>query len=157
MKVNSILLGILMLLAGATVFVSSWNFSTLPNQSYGSDTMPRAVGLFGLGIGIALVLQGIAAGERRPAGGLTEWTRDPRRLAGMGAAILAVVCYILFSGMTGFLPIAFLLLLGLMLVGGARPIVAIVCAALAALLVQQIFGRFLLVPLPRSDLLNFLW
>jgi putative tricarboxylic transport membrane protein len=157
MKANTLLLGLIMLLVGAAVFASSWSFSPLPDQSYGSDTMPRAVGIFGLGIGAALVLQALAAGERVPRAIPADWAGDPRRVAGMTCAILGVVAYILLADVVGFVSIAVVLLLALMLLRRTRPVVAVIVAVLAALAVQQIFGRLLLVPLPRSDFLTFLW
>jgi putative tricarboxylic transport membrane protein len=157
MKANTFLLGLVMLAAGLAVFASSWWFSPLPNQAYGSDTMPRAVGIFGLGIGAALVIQALAAGQRLPRLEILDWATDPRRVGGMAVAILGVLAYVMFSKAVGFLPVAFLLLLALMLLRGTRPALAIPIALAAAILVQQLFGRFLLVPLPRSGFLGFLW
>jgi putative tricarboxylic transport membrane protein len=157
MKANTSLLGLLMLVAGAAVLFSSWSFSPLPNQSFGSDTMPRLVGIFGLAVGLALVVQAWKAGERAPRLEVGDWAVDPRRLGTIATALLGVVAYILLSDALGFLPVAFLLLLCLMLLRRTNPILAIIVALIGALAVQQAFGRLLLVPLPRSGFLEFLW
>lgn len=156
MKANTLLLGILMLIAGGVVLVSSWGYSTLPNQSFGSDTMPRFVGLLGFGIGLALVVQSIGLGQRIPTATVQDWGRDPRRLGGLAGVILAVLSYIFFAKVLGFLPIAFLLMLGLMLLGRTRPLTAVIVAVIAAFAIQMAFGRLLMVPLPRTEFLNFL-
>jgi putative tricarboxylic transport membrane protein len=157
MKANTSLLGLLMLVAGAVVLFSSWSFSPLPNQSFGSDTMPRLVGIFGLAVGLALVMQAWKAGERAPRLEVGDWAVDPRRLGTIATALMGVVAYILLSDILGFLPVAFLLLICLMLLRRTNPILAIVVALIGALAVQQAFGRLLLVPLPRSGFLEFLW
>ncbi|WP_172331927.1 tripartite tricarboxylate transporter TctB family protein [Mangrovicoccus sp. HB161399] len=157
MKANAMLLGLVMLVLSGAVFLASWTFSPLPGQAYGSDTMPRAVGAFGLCVAVALLLQAAAAGERLPRLALSGWTRERRALTGLAAAAGAVIGYCLLSDLAGFVPTAFLILLGLMLLQRTPVLAALPLAAAATLAVQQIFGRLLLVPLPQSGLLSFLW
>ena len=157
MRANTLSLALLMLLAGGCVFISSWSFSTLPNQSYGSDTMPRFVGLFGLLVGIGILVQGLREGQRVPTVIALDWLRQPFRVACVIAAIGAVVSYIVLSPIVGFLPVAFAVLMGLMVLRGASLLVAVLVSAVAAVVIQQVFGRILLVPLPRSDFFTLPW
>ncbi len=157
MKVNEMLLGLVMLVLGGAVFLASWGFSPLPGQSYGSDTMPRAVGAFGLCVAVALLIQAAAPGGRIPRLSLADWTRDRKALAGIAAVIGGGLGYCLLSDLLGFVPLAFLVLCGLMLLHQTPLLVVLPVAALATLAVQQIFGRLLLVPLPQSGVFGFLW
>nr|WP_272211918.1 tripartite tricarboxylate transporter TctB family protein [Marinicella sp. W31]MDC2877808.1 tripartite tricarboxylate transporter TctB family protein [Marinicella sp. W31] len=155
MKANTFLLGIVMLFAGLAVFASSWMFSPLPNQSYGSDTMPRVVGVFGILIALALLIEARHEGQHAPRLEILEWLRDPRRVAGMLATVAGVLAYVLLSDKFGFLGVAFPLVFALMVLAKTRVLVALPTAAAAAVAVYLIFGRLLMVPLPGPDFLRF--
>jgi putative tricarboxylic transport membrane protein len=71
--------------------------------------------------------------------------------------VLLVVLYIAFSDWLGFALSSFLVLVVLFLALEVRPVLAIGIAVLATLLIQQAFGVLLRVPLPRSEILGFLW
>ncbi|MET3598398.1 tripartite tricarboxylate transporter TctB family protein [Martelella mangrovi] len=155
MKANTFLLGLVMLFAGLAVFASSWLFSPLPNQSYGSDTMPRLVGCLGIVIACALIIEARYQGQRAPRLEILEWLRDPRRVAGMLATIAGVLAYVLLSDQLGFPGVAFPLVFALMVLAGTRVVVALPAAAMAVVVVYLIFGRLLMVPLPGPDFLYF--
>ncbi|WP_394156127.1 tripartite tricarboxylate transporter TctB family protein [Loktanella salsilacus] len=157
MKLNHMSLGLVMLALSGAVFAASWQYSPLPGQPYGSDTMPRAVGAFGLCVSVALIVQALRAGKALPRFARADWMSDARAVVGVLAVLGTGLAYCLLSGMTGFLPMAFLIVLTLMLLQRAPLLLALLLAAVAALVVQQIFGRFLLVPLPRSGFLEMLW
>ncbi|WP_102223031.1 tripartite tricarboxylate transporter TctB family protein [Acidimangrovimonas sediminis] len=154
MKANTLFLGFAMLVMGAAVFASSWLYHPLPDQSYGSDTMPRLTGLFGLGIGVALVVQALRAGQRIPALTVQPWLTDWRRVGGMVAAAAGVLAYVLFSDQLGFLGVAVPLVLALMLLRGARPVLAVPVAVVISLAAYFLFAGLLLVPLPGPDLMS---
>ncbi len=63
----------------------------------------------------------------------------------------------MLSDSVGFIPVAFAILLVLMLALRVRPVMAILVAIAAAFVIQAAFGRLLLVPLPRNPLLDMLW
>ncbi|WP_108258042.1 MGH1-like glycoside hydrolase domain-containing protein [Mangrovicoccus ximenensis] len=95
---------------------------------------------------------------RREAGWLSlERSGAVLLLAGAAAVLACGFGYCLLSGLTGFVPLVFAAMLGLMLLHRTPVLAALPLAAIAAIAVQQIFGRLLLVPLPRSGLLSFLW
>ena len=157
MRMNDLTLGLVVLAGAVAIFLSALQFSPIPGQAYGAETMPKAIALLTFGLGLYLVGRSLAAGETRPAMVLAGWTRSPASLLGLAAAIGLVLAYILFSGTVGFLPMAFIVTAGLMLVLGVRPLTAIAVSLLAVVVIQQAFGRLLLVPLPRSAMLGFLW
>ena len=157
MKLDDLALGLLLVAASVGIWISAQGFSRLPNQAYGSETMPLALAALALGLGLFLAVQGLRAGGRWPAVARADWTRAPGAVAAVAAALALVVGYILLSDRIGFLPTAFAVILALMLVMRVRPLLALPLSVLAAVAIQQAFGRLLLVPLPRSGFLGFLW
>jgi putative tricarboxylic transport membrane protein len=157
LKLNDTFLGALLLLAAAAIWISAQSFSRLPNQSYGSETMPLALAAVALALGVYMVARGVMSGAPTPKAVRADWARSPVALAGFGAAIALVVAYIVLAGRLGFVPTAALIIFALMLVMQVRWWLAAPLALLATLAIQQSFGRLLLVPLPRNDFLSFLW
>ena len=157
MKLDDLALGLLAILAGAAIHVSALGFEPIPGQTYGAGTMPRAIALLCVGLGAFLAGRAVLAGARRPGVALAGWAREPAALRGLLLALGLVAAYVLLAGRTGFVPIAVALMAALMLALRVRPLTAIAVSVLAAVAIQQAFGRLLLVPLPRSPLLPFLW
>lgn len=157
MKLNDSMLGVLLLLAAVAIWISAQSFSRLPNQSYGSETMPLALATLSLGLGLYMVARGALSGSPIPKATRADWARSRKGLVGFVAAIALVVAYIALAGRIGFVPIAALTIFALMLVMQVRWWLAVPLSLLATLAIQQSFGRLLLVPLPRNDFLSFLW
>ncbi|BDA84906.1 hypothetical protein Sa4125_24480 [Aureimonas sp. SA4125] len=157
MKLNDLTLGFLVLLAGIAIYASALQFSPIPGQSYGAETMPKTIAFLSLGLGLFMIGRSLAVGTRRPGMALAEWTRSPAALGGLATAIALILVYILFSDAIGFVPMAFGVMLVLMLTLRVKPVTAILVSLAAAVVVQQAFGRLLLVPLPRNAFLGFLW
>jgi putative tricarboxylic transport membrane protein len=157
LKLNDTFLGALLLLAAAAIWISAQSFSRLPNQSYGSETMPLALAAMALALGVYMVARGVLSGFPMPKAVRADWARSPVGLVGFGAAIALVVAYIVLENRLGFVPTAALIIFALMLVMQVRWWLAAPLALVATLAIQQSFGRLLLVPLPRNDFLSFLW
>ena len=157
MKLDDLALGLLVLACGVAIHVSALGFEPIPGQTYGAGTMPRAIALLAMGLGLFLVGRSVAAGARRPGLALADWAASPASVAGLALALALVVLYVLLAGTTGFVPIAVAIMAALMLALGVRAPIAVAVSIAAALVIQQAFGRLLLVPLPRSPLLPFLW
>lgn len=157
MKIDDLSLGIVVLLGAVALLVSALQFSPIPGQAYGAETMPNAIGLAGLTLGLVLVVRALRDGARRPGFERADWTRTPRALATLALTLALVVIYIAFSDVTGFIPMAFGILVVLMLALGVRAVVALPVALCAAVLVQLAFGRLLLVPLPRNGFIDGLF
>ncbi|MAP18685.1 MAG: hypothetical protein CL627_15140 [Aurantimonas sp.] len=156
MKLNDLSLGILALLCGGGIYLSALQFSPIPGQAYGAETMPTTIALVAMGLGLFMIGKAVIAGTDQPAFALAEWARSPVSLIGLSVALGLILFYILFSKALGFVPTAFVVILTLMLTLRTRPVTAIVVSLLATIVIQQAFGRLLLVPLPRSAL-GFLW
>ncbi|GGD18973.1 tripartite tricarboxylate transporter TctB family protein [Aureimonas glaciei] len=157
MKLNDLALGILVFLAGIAIYLSALQFSPIPGQAYGAETMPKTIAFLSLGLGLFMIGRSLAVGMTRPGIALDNWTRSPASLGGLATAILLILVYILFSNAVGFVPMAFGVMLALMLTLRVKPVTAILVSLLAAVVIQQAFGRLLLVPLPRNAFLGFLW
>jgi putative tricarboxylic transport membrane protein len=157
MKIDDLGLGLLVLVAALAVLVSSLQFSPIPGQAYGADTMPQAIGLVALVLALVLIARAVRAGARVPRITRTDWARSPRALASLALTVGLVVAYILLADRVGFIPVAFVVLLLLMLALGVRPLTALLVAAVAALVIQAAFGRLLLVPLPPTPFLAGFW
>ncbi len=108
-------------------------------------------------VALTLIVKGIADWQGLPGIAASGWGRSPRVWLRMGLTVLLVILYIAFSDRLGFAISSFLVLALLFLALRVRPVVAIGIAVLATLVIQQAFGVLLRVPLPRSDLLAFLW
>lgn len=156
MRLSDLTLGLVVLLGALAIFLSSLQFSPIPGQAYGAETMPSVIALLAAGTGMFMVAKALAAGERIPRVTAAPWTRSRRSVFGFALTIALVLAYILFSRTLGFLPIAFCVTAALMLTLGVHPAKAVVVSILAVVVIQFAFGRLLLVPLPRSPLPAFL-
>lgn len=157
MKFDDLTLGLLVLIGSIAILVSSLSFSHIPGQAYGADTMPKAIGAVGLVLAAVLIGQALAAGARVPAVTRTEWARSRRSVASFLLTVALIVAYIALADSVGFIPVAIVLLVVLMLDLKVRPVTAIVVAIIGAFLIQAAFGKLLLVPLPRNGFLEGLW
>lgn len=153
MRLGDSALGLLVLLGGAALFWAGLGFSPIPGQEYGAQTMPKTIGLLAMVVGVVLMV----TGRGQPALTLADWSRDPMAWARLAAAILLILFYVLFAGKLGFLIAGFLLLLAMMLLTGTRPLVAVIVAICAVIVVQYSFGQLLRVPLPRGEFLALPW
>jgi len=143
MQLNDRLIGLLALCGGVAVIAGTFGFRELPGQQFGSAFFPRIVGF-------ALILTGLALATM-PAGG--PWLRWPDLLRGrakwqVAAALLAVIAWVLLAPSLGFVATTFLLIWGLILVSGGRPLAAAVTALVMAAVLYAVFAVLLRVPLP---------
>ncbi len=151
------LLGLLLVAAAIGIWISAQNFSRLPNQSYGSETMPLALSGVALLLGLFMIVRSVIAGAAIPRATLPAWAETPGALVALLVTLALIVGYIVLAGRIGFVPVAIALVLILMLVMQVRWYLALPLAIVATIVVQQAFARLLLVPLPRSGFLSFLW
>ncbi|MCF3934689.1 tripartite tricarboxylate transporter TctB family protein [Acuticoccus sp. M5D2P5] len=157
MKFNDLSLGLIVLIGGIAVFLSALQFTPIPGQAYGADTMPRVIGAGTIILGLVLIVRGVMTDGMVPRLARAEWAHSPRAILNLLIAIALVILYIVFSPSIGFVICALALQLALMLMRGVRPIPAIIVSIIATVVIQQAFGRLLLVPLPRNAAFGFLW
>lgn len=156
MKANDVVIGIAVALFGAAVILLALG---LPKPlagahiAYGPEFFPVLVGAALVLAGAGLALTG--GGYTRPAVALGPEFRDWRRIGGLALAVAALWGFVAFGATVGFLPIAVVTLVALLVVGGLRPMKAIPLAVAGALLIHVLFARVLLVPLPLGILTPF--
>lgn len=157
MQVNDAIAGVLFLALGVAVIAAAMQFPAMPGQPYGAATFPLLIGGGFVAVSLVLIVQGVAGWRELPGFVAGDWGRSPRAILRMALTVALVVLYIAFSDWLGFVASSFLVLITLFLALGVRPLISAGVAALATLVIQQAFGVLLRVPLPRNDLLQFLW
>lgn len=155
MRINDAAIGGLLLALALAVFVHAGSFPPTPGQPYGPSLFPRIIALGLGGAGLLLIVGGLRA--RRDGGvwvDLDAWARSGRGWANVLAVVLALVAYILLSGLLGFLLTGFVVLASLLLWlrGPRRLPSALAVSAAAVVVIHLIFVRLLAVPLPRGAL-----
>jgi putative tricarboxylic transport membrane protein len=157
MRINDAIAGVLLLVFGLAVIAMALQMPEMPGQPYGAASFPMLIGAGFVLISIALIARGVMEWQSLPGIAAAEWGRSRRAWLRIALTILLVVLYIVFSDVLGFTLSSFLVLLVLLLALEVRPVLAVGVAVLATLAIQQAFGVLLRVPLPRSQLLGFLW
>lgn len=157
MKLNDLSLGALVMAGGVAVLISSFQFSPIPGQDYGADTMPRVIGAAGIALGLFLTAGSIAGGVRVPSAERSDWSRSGRSLALLALTLALIVGYVVLSDALGFIPVAVAILFVMMLGLGSRPLMSLAVAIVGAFVIQFCFGRLLLVPLPRNPFFDLPW
>jgi putative tricarboxylic transport membrane protein len=157
MKFNDAVFGLVLLVLGGLVLAVVRGFPGMAGQQFGPALFP---GLIAAGLcvcGLLLLAKGWR--ERRTVAWvqLGAWTASPRHVLAVALVIGAVLFYMLLSERVGFLPIAAILLLALMLVMRVRPARALLIAVVAALVIHTAFYKVLRVPLPWGVLMPIAW
>lgn len=127
-------------------------FPTLFGQSYGPELFPRIIGVGLIGCGLLLIARGVLAKSRAgPESRWLEagpWLQQPHLKINLLLVLLALVGYVLFSGWLGFILTSMLILSVLLYRLGSSILVALIIAAATTAVLQLIFAKLLLVPLP---------
>jgi putative tricarboxylic transport membrane protein len=156
-RISDAIAGALLLVFGLAVVVMALQLPDMPGQPYGAATFPVLIGSGFMLVSLALIARGIADWRSLPGISAPDWGRSPGAWFRIALTIVLVALYIAFSDRLGFAASSFLVLVSLFLALRVRPVLAIPIAVLATLVIQQSFGVLLRVPLPRSELLAFLW
>ena len=149
MRVNDAVIGGVLVLFALAMIWYTRTFPSMPGQDYGPALFPVLIGIGFLICGVILIAGGIRRLRSEPLFAGAEWLRSRHHLVDFFAVIGGLVVYILIADWLGFIPTAFLLLFGwLMLFRGGKPVSSAVIALLTALVVNYAFSQLLLVPLP---------
>lgn len=147
MRFSDTLIGAAAIAGGAALVFAAGQLRAMPGQQFGSAFFPQVIGICGVVIGIALIVQSVRAGHLRPLVQAPDWSGigPVLRVAAIAASVLA---FIQFGDQAGFLLSALIIQLLLMRMLGARWLVAVLASLAAATVVYLVFGRLLRVPLP---------
>ena len=155
MKLNDAIFGAVFVLLAILVVVHVQKFPAIPGQQVGPALFP---GLIAAGIGVGgllLIYSGLRHRASQPWFVAEPWTRSTRHVAGFLAVVVAILAYIGLANLLGFLIVGPLLLFGLFVMFGARPMLAAVVAVVATLVIWYAFYKLLRVPLPWGVLTRF--
>ena len=155
MKINDAVFGALLLVLGLAVLVHVQSFPKIPGQNVGPALFPGIVAAGLVGCALLLILSGLRSRPQAPWFEALPWVRSPRHIAAFVAVVGATVAYILLANRIGFLIVAPLALLAMFVAFGVRPIVAVVVAVAATLVIWYAFYKLLRVPLPWGVLERF--
>jgi len=142
--------GVLLALLGSYVFLAARTFPNLAGGYPGPGLFPQLLGILLALSGVGLVVHGVLTGSLLRRVPLVRASRKEK--AGALLVILAVILYILLVDRLGFIPLAFLILAGLMLALGAPARWSLALGIALTLLLYALFGRLLHVPLPGGSL-----
>jgi len=167
-RVNDAISGAVLVIFAAAEIAYTRTFPSLHGQSYGPDLFPALIGVALALCGVLLIFRGLLA-RRNPAdpNGLTngngsKWVdvsniADSRH-ARINALLIIVFLflYITLSDLIGFIPISLCTIAFLLYRLGSSIIVACTIAIVATAVIQLLFAKILLVPLPAGLLKGFL-
>lgn len=157
MRFNDAVSGAVFILLAIALIGTAMTFPVLPGQPYGAALFPSVIGTGFAVCGVFLVVRGLSpVGRRQPVLALDPALREPRNAASLFLILGAVLLYILLADWVGFIPMAFVLLMGLFLWFGVRPHNALIIAALFTGVTFWFFANMLRVPLPRGWLTGIL-
>lgn len=151
MRFNDAVSGAVFILLAIGLIATATTFPALPGQPYGAALFPTVIGAGFAICGVFLVVRGLSAvGRRQPPLELDPLLRTPRNAISISLIVAATLLYILLADRIGFIPVAFVLLMGLFLWFRVRPLNALVIAALFTAATFWFFANMLRVPLPRG-------
>lgn len=150
MKFNDAVLGAVILLTGLGILIHAQSFPNAGSLSFGASLFPGIIGAGFMVLGVVLAIQGlrarITAGERWVV--LGAWARSPKNIISMLLVPVMIAFYMLAADALGFFLTCFLILFIFMWWLGVRWLTALLIAVIATFLIDLVFARFLLVPLP---------
>ncbi|MFZ1428135.1 MAG: tripartite tricarboxylate transporter TctB family protein [Geminicoccaceae bacterium] len=158
MRFNDAVFGVVLLLAAGAIFVVARGFPGMPGQDFGPALFPDLIAAGFVVCGGVLIYTGMRRPEFQGAVELGEWARSGGHLIDIGLVIGGLVVLIAVWDRVGFLIAATLLTGGLVArFRGGRVVGSFVGALVACLIIDWIFRRVLLVPLPLGPLTGIVW
>ncbi len=130
-------------LLGLAAVLLARDFPPIPGQAYGPGLFPMLIGAGLIACAIAAALQSPKPREAPPT--------TSARIAALAYALAPLVVLLAWDA-AGWPLIALVLSAALLMLGGARPIVALVAAFCFAAVTWALFAMLLRVPLPRGPL-----
>ena len=155
MKLNDAIFGAFFIALGGAVLFAVQGFPKIPGQPVGPALFP---GLIATGLcvcGVLLLARGWRMRAEQPWVAFDDWVRSPRHVIALVVLLGSIVFYIVAAEFLGFLITAPIILTAMLLSLRVRPVLAIVVAVIAVILIHLAFYKLLRVPLPWGVLKNF--
>jgi putative tricarboxylic transport membrane protein len=150
MRVSDVITGLILIIAGITIFLEAQSFPPVPGQRYGSDFFPSLVGVLMSISGLALALTTALKKQHKPWAKLPEWANTKHGLVSFILILASLVLYMLAAEWLGFWLTAFAVIFGLQLWMRARVITAFAVAVGASTVFYLVFAVLLRVPLQQG-------
>jgi putative tricarboxylic transport membrane protein len=168
MRFNDAITGAVLVIFAIAEIAYTRTFPSLHGQSYGPDLFPMLIGFALVGCGIILILRGLLA--RRTAAtvraknplepattktkSIPDWFDTSTIVQSYYARVNAVlillflILYVLLSDWVGFIPLSIAIISILLYRLGSSAWISIVIAIITTGIIQFLFAKVLLVPLP---------
>lgn len=153
MQLNDAVTGLVLVIFALAEIAYSSTFPALHGQAYGPSLFPILIGCGLLACGLMLIARGLR--ERRSAGAENapwlrwgDWAQDPAMRINMMLIPGSLIAYILLSDFIGFIPLCIMLLSLLLYRLGSSLGASVLYAVVVTIVLQLLFSRVLLVPLP---------
>ena len=156
-RFNGVLLGLLVLAAGAAIILEARTFPAMGGMDYGPDFFPVLIGAAFCLCGVALIAEAATARSRGPLVVLAPWIREPMPLLRAACVPASIAVYVLAVPVLGFLLTMALIAFGLLAVMGAPWRWSVPVALLMPLALHYGFSVALRVPLPRGPVERLLF
>ncbi len=158
MQFNDAVFGAVLLLAALGIALVAHGFPGMPGQHFGPALFPDLIATGFALCGLALAWSGLRRPDFPGVVQLGEWARSGGHLVDVGMVVGGLSLLILLWDRIGFLIAATLLTGSLMArFRGGRLASSFAGALAACLLIDWIFRRVLLVPLPLGPLTGIVW
>lgn len=153
MRLNDAVIGLVLVIFAIAEITYSTTFPSLHGQEYGPSLFPILIGS-GLALcGLILIVRGVRSrgmptAEDSAWVSLGDWAQSPAKRINMLLVPGLLIAYILLADTIGFIPLS-IAILGILLyrLGSSLPM-SIICSVVTTVLLQLLFARVLLVPLP---------
>lgn len=157
MRFNDAIFGIALIVFALAEIAYTRTFPSLHGQAYGPDLFPIVIGVGMIACGVILITNGFLMRASEPLMTVGEWASDQRQVVTFVLVLLSLVFYILASDWLGFVPTSLLILTVLLVRFGIGWLRSVLAAVITTLIIQALFARLLLVPLPWGLLQPVAW
>jgi len=166
-RFNDAITGAVLVVFAVAEIAYTRTFPSLHGQAYGPNLFPMLIGLGLFGCGCVLIVRGIyvrrarsrEANEQTVANWVDLGNVADSRQARVNAVLLLVflLVYILLSDWIGFIPVSLATVSILLFRLGSSVFTAVSIAILTTVVIQFLFAKVLLVPLPAGWLQGIVW
>jgi len=156
-RLNDAITGAVLVVFALAEIAYTRTFPSLHGQSYGPDLFPGLIGVALLGCGCLLILRGLLARRSNSPNSpdtVVDWFDtsnmvDSRQAkVNVALTLLFLLSYILLSDWIGFIPLSIVIVFTLLYRLGSSLVSALLIAIITTAVIQILFAKVLLVPLP---------